>query len=517
MEIQGAFDSLCKILFGSEIGKLGDFEEYLKEPMIPYNISKSSISGKDVRVASTYDLSGRKLISQDEIKKVKLKPLNVDDIKDIDSLFEAVGENFNYCGNKLFGKNYSVELVDNCTDCYNVIHSHNVYNVKHGAYLSYVREAEYVFGLGPHPYVKFAMRSCEGLNCIRCFETYYSSNVSDTYYAFNCISCQSCMFCFNQRNTRNAIGNLELTKERYAELKSKLTEEMASELRRKKKLPSIADIAFIGIKKPKEDQLTKDSPVPERLEKAFSSTCKIVLGKQRNGMGKFSGWLEANKGLGVKKVKGAFGSPTYKMTNLPIVRDIPSERLVTQKEGVKCGEKKIEIDGPETPSFSEIAKRASKIAYFTLEFVDGPNVHCYDTPSVFTGSYIYKCWDTTRSKNSAYVDAAIESEYVFGGNMRILRSEFCLRCSDVSNSKKCFEVASSHSTRDSYFCFNVESCSDCILCFNEKGLSYAVGNTKVGKEQYSRIKGMLLDYLNKELDKNSGVPIGVYRLPMKKK
>ena len=36
MDLQTAFDSTCRVLFGSGIGKLHDFEPYLKEMMMPF-------------------------------------------------------------------------------------------------------------------------------------------------------------------------------------------------------------------------------------------------------------------------------------------------------------------------------------------------------------------------------------------------------------------------------------------------------------------------------------------------
>ncbi len=39
-----------------------------------------------------------------------------------------------------------------------------------------------------------------------------------------------------------------------------------------------------------------------------------------------------------------------------------------------------------------------------------------------------------------------------------------------------------------------------IFCFNAKGKRYAVGNTEVGREEYLRIRKILLDYVVGELE-----------------
>jgi hypothetical protein len=519
MDIQQAFDATAKVLFGDEIGDLRDFAPYLQEMMLPYHVEKSCISGKDVMVALSYYPTGANFVSQEEIGMLKFPPLSVNEIKDIDSLYRAVGERTAYCGNKLFGRNTDVTEVDNCVDSSSILHSHNVINVKYGAYLSYMREAEHVFGACGFPKAMFSMRVCEGVGASRCFESYYATNLSETYYAFNCISCSNCIFAFNLRSKRNVIGNLQLSKEEYARLKQKLVSEMGDELRRRKRLFSIADIAFVGRNKRdvKTEQIAFDSPVPPKVEEAFRATSRLVLGAERRDVKKFGAWLLKNA-MKVKKVKGTLGTPTYKVEGLPVIREIPSDRLVTMDEGMALAAKKtISISKGETPSLGETLSRAAKVAYFSVEFVDGPSDNCVDTPSIFGGSNIYKLWDTTGSKNCAYSTAVLESEHIFGGYFRILRSQFCIDTYDSTSLRGCFEVDNSYSSRDCYFCHNVENCSDCMFCFNVKALQYAVGNQAVGKEEYARLKRILLDYVNNELGERGNLKENIFAIPSIKK
>ncbi len=513
MDVNEAFNSTSKILFGEEIGGLKGFETYLKEMMMPYMMRRSFISGKEVAISNILYPNDAKFISQDEMDLLKFPPLNVNEIKDIDSLFRAVSERTVYCGNKVFGQNYNVKDVDNCVNSSNILYAHNVHNVKYGAYLSYVREAENVFGLGPFPHCKFSMRSCEGIDATRCFETYYTSKTSDSYYTFNCIGCQNIMFSFNQRSKRNMIGNVELPADRFAKLKKKLLAEMAEELRRKKRLFSIADIAFYGRERSAipAEQIAYDSPVPRKVEEAFRSATKIVLGQEHKDIKKFGPWLSKNI-LGVKKVKGAFGNPTFKV-DLPVVRDIPADRLVTLKESEECAKMKMEIGENEELTLGEALKRASKFAYFTVEFVDGQNQNCVDTPAVFAGSDVYKIWDTTKSKNSAYSSGVIQSEFAFGGYLRILDSQFVINCYDSTNVKRSFETDGVFFSQGAYLCHNCENIDEGILCFNAKNLKHAIGNCQVGEENYLRVKKILLDYLNRELARTNGTGVSIFNVP----
>jgi hypothetical protein len=519
MDVNSAFKATCKVIFGQEIGSLSGFAPYLEEMMFPYQTKKSCVSGKPVIVSNDFYPKNASFVSQDELGSLKFPPLNVNEIKDIDSLFEAASERAVYCGNKQFGRNTDVEDVDNCVDCACVFHGHSLYQVKYAAYSSTLRESEYVFGVCGFPNTHFGMRVCDGVGSNRCFETYYGTNLSDMYYAFNCVGCSDCIFAFNLRSKRNVVGNLELPKDEYARLKKKLVSEMAEELSKKKRLPSVADIAFYRRDKKDvaEEKIAFDSPVPPKIEEAFSSTCKIVLGREHKGIRRFGNWL-LRRTSPVKKVIGANGTPTFKVGTLPIIRDMPADRLVTHEEGMEISKRNpIAIKPGEELSFWDAFARVSKVARFSVEFVDGVNDRCVDTPNLYGGSNIYKILDTTDSKYSAYSSAVIKSEHIFGGYFRLLQSQFCINMFDSTNLKGCFEVDNSYSSRDCYFCHNCENVHDSMFCFNAKALQYAAFNTVVGKEEYLRLKKILLDYVNFELEKKGALEESVFNIPSRQK
>ncbi|VVB99841.1 Uncharacterised protein [uncultured archaeon] len=210
-----SFKEVSRVLFGREIGELEEFSPYLEEMLLPYQMKKSAVSGRQVMVSNFFYPQGAKFISQEELSALKTAPFSVNDIKDIDSLFAAASESMYYCGNKLFGANQDVTEADNCVDSSGIFHAHNVYRVKNGAYLSHMREAENVFGVSAFPGAESCMRMCEGVGAKRCFESFYGTSLADTYYAFNCIGCSDCMFAFNLRSRRNIIGNLELPRDEY--------------------------------------------------------------------------------------------------------------------------------------------------------------------------------------------------------------------------------------------------------------------------------------------------------------
>ncbi|MFA6328456.1 MAG: hypothetical protein WCY41_03350 [Candidatus Micrarchaeia archaeon] len=519
MDIEQAFRATSKVIFGEEIGSLKEFAPYFEESMFPYQIKRSAVSGKPVMLSNHLYPAGGRFISQDEIGMLKFPPLSVNEIKDIDSLFAAASERAVFCGNKQFGRNTEVSDVDNCVDCSSILHGHSLYQVKYGAYVSTLRDAEHVFGVCGFPGTQFGMRMCDGVGANRCFETYYGTSLADMYYSFNCVGCSNCIFAFNLRSKRNVIGNLELPKDEFMRLKKKLVAEMADELRKKKRLFSVADIAYFG--RDKKDipgeKIAFDSPPPQKIEDAFSSTCCIVLGKEHRGIRRFGPWL-LRRAISVKKVKGAKGTPTFKVGLLPTIKELPADRLVTNAEGAEASRlHPIAIKPGEELTLHEALSRVAKVALFSVEFIDGVNDRCVDTPNLYGGSVIYKILDTTNSKCAAYSSAVIESEHIFGGYFRLLQSQFCMNIFDSTSLKGCFEVDASYSSRNSYFCHNCENVNDAMFCFNAKALQYAFCNQVVGKEEYARLKKILLDYVNAELEKNGGLDASIFSIPAGKK
>lgn len=499
------------MLFGSEIGALDEFGPYLERQLCEYKIVKSSISGKDVLVSSPHYRENAKFISQDEMKTLKFEPLDINEIKDVDSLLRAVNERIIYCGNKVFGKTQNAKLVDNCTNSSNAYYSHNIHNVKDVAYCAYVREAEGVFGASACPIIRYSMKCLEAMNAVRAFETYYSTNASDIYYSFNCSGCSNVMFGFNLRAKSNVIGNLELPRDKYLQVKAKLLAEIADELRKDKKVMSMADIANMGGKRHAEAE-TQVAPgtIPASVENAFRSTSKVVLGKEQQELGKFRKWL-MKRALEVKKVKGALGTPAYKAM-LPVVHDIPAEKLATMDEALASAGNRIDANELDSPSLNRIADQMGQKALFTMEFKEGHSENAVDVSANFNSNNVYCMWDATDSALSAFSSAVIKSKHIFGGYFRMLESNFCVNCYNSTSLSRCFEVDSSYSCSDTYFSHNCENVSDSMFCFNAKGLRYAIGNVEVGRENYMRVKKILLDYLSAHLDAGSRLDFDIFSL-----
>lgn len=247
MDMDGAFKSTCRVLFGKEIGALSGYGKYLAELVDPPMKASSSFSGNPVFLSRPHYCRGAKFIDVSEIGDAK-GALSINDIKDADSALYALSEKFAYCGNKNLGSSVEVSDSDMCNDCLGVLSSQNVVASKYVAYSNGVRESECVFGCMLGGEVGFSLRSQIFFFSKRCFDAYLCFHSTDVYSSFNCRNCQDIVFSFNQNSKRNMIGNLELPKEKYLELKKKLVSEIAGELVAKGKFPTVFELADGGAK-----------------------------------------------------------------------------------------------------------------------------------------------------------------------------------------------------------------------------------------------------------------------------
>ena len=70
----------------------------------------------------------------------------------------------------------------------------------------------------------------------RCVEVDSSRSSSDCYFCHNVENCAECMFCFNVKAKRYAIGNVEVGKEKYMQIKKLVLAELAARLEKDKTL-----------------------------------------------------------------------------------------------------------------------------------------------------------------------------------------------------------------------------------------------------------------------------------------
>jgi hypothetical protein len=245
-QLNSAWKKTCKILLGEEVGELDEFSGYLAKYTDPLCHQKSAISSKDITVSSERFSRGAKFISFDEVsdyeQSMQNLRLNINQIKDIDSIINNLHGHVYYVGNVVLGNSSNTTACHRCIDTNFAFSCQDVYTGKYVAFCTSIRDVEYGFGASGGGNLKFGIKTQEVFRLARSFETLRSYTSSDLYYCASVEDCSNCMFSFNLKSKSHCIGNLELDKEKYLAIKEKLISEIKDELRTKKSVISMVDI-----------------------------------------------------------------------------------------------------------------------------------------------------------------------------------------------------------------------------------------------------------------------------------
>ena len=527
-EVGNAWKSACKILLGGEIGELEQFEDYLYRYIGHIDEKNSVISGKPVTISGSEICDNGKIIENEEIGEyeqlLKGVKLDINSIKDIDSILEVVGEKLYYSGGITLGNSKYVQKSNRCVDSSFVYKSMDVYEgCKYVALSDQARKCEYVFGVGLSGENNFIIRGHEVWKDTRCFEAFRTYNASDCYFVANLEGCNNCMFSFNQRNKSNLIGNLQLSKDEYLKLKQKLVEDIRNILKEKKTIPGIVEIIAYPhnpLNKSPESMAasskkTKTNIAPKEIEIAFQRVTETILGKKLVNIIDYEKWLTKHSG----KVIGVKSKISDEVVYVPPLESFVAikDSAIKEDEALEYGKKKVNMEELDGLTPLNAGEKLKEIKLTTPEITVGETMNIVEcsgygvnTAHAFRGSFIYA------DKCAAYSYFIRNSEYIFGSSLVFL-SKYCINCYHSQNLTRCFEVSDSTNCSDCYFCHNCEALSNCMFCFNTKSKRYAIANVEVGPEEYGKIKKLVLEGLAKRIETDRGLDIDIYNVGCWKK
>lgn len=509
-----------KILFGREAGDLREYEEWLLRSKQPMLSLKSGVSGKEVVFPSDDYPENAKAASYEEASAgAGFQPLDVNQIKDIDSLMDAFREQIRYSGNIVLGNSSFVEKSSSVSDSFYVYSSARVHNSKYVACSTIAKSCGNIFGCNVTSFSNYAVRCHQQGKGARNFEVNLAWLSSDCYYSYNVMGCTDCIFSFNLRNKRHAIGNLALAREKYLSVKSRLMEQIADELERKKRAPSLVEIingcgpvsqeervSLSGFAKTAEE---KGDMKP--VEQAFATASRLVFGKPLSGLESYGPWLK-ERVIDVDECESALGSGKIAVPAYANFKALKKERFVSLPEAGLLGENlKLAEQEVERLDLSAASGILAKIAFLSAGDHEGPMVNVMRAPIVINSSNCYSVLGCVNLKNSAYSTWPNGSDHVFGCAF-LMDSAFSIKCYQSFGLNSCFEVDSSSVSSRSYFSHNVENVHEAMFCFNVKNMNYAIWNQAVGRENYLKVKGMLQSWLLEKLEKVKTLGLDIFSL-----
>ncbi len=513
-----AWNSTCKILFGQEIGDLEDFAVWLSEYDEKIRTEKSFLSGKPVSFSQNDYADNAKFVAFDEVELNKFQPLSINEIKDIDSIIEAVVERLCYTGNIILGNCSAVENSSNVTDSHVILNSTVVSDSKYIGYTRHVRNSQYCFGLLGAEKDNYVIKSM-GSELSRCFECHMVELLSDCYYCAKTQNCRECFFCFGTHGGAYMMGNTKLPKDKYLATKAKLLGEIADTLKSQKGIFSLLTViekaSGHGVDKRLKYEKEEETPFDiSPIEEAFGKTSALLLGRELHGIEQYRDFLQKHVPKNVIAHSPLSGLPSVGSGyRAHILKKFPIERrMPTEKEMIWIGRNEklaniIDIKMDE----NDLAEKFHPIAYTNLDKAAGNNSNFKNCPVIIDCQDCLEGSAFIHSKKCAYCFWASSAEAVFG-SCAAFNSLFCMKNFFCKNMARSFECDGCNSCTNAYFLHNCENVHDSMFCFNAKNLRRAVGNTALSSEQYDKIRSAIISQIAEELEQKKDLRWDIFNV-----
>jgi len=519
-----AWNSTCRVLFGKETAPLAKCADWLSEYGEKMLVEKSSLSGKPVSFSMSSYAPGASFLAFGEVDySRKFEPFSINEMKDIDSIVEAVAERLSYTGNVVLGNSSGVEQSSNVVDSHFVLGSTVVSDSKYIAYSRYVKHSEYCFGLLGAEMDTHAVK-CMGSEIKRSFECHMVEVISDCYYCAKVQNSRDCMFCFGVENKSHMIGNTPLPKSAYAELKAKLVGEIADEIKDGGRIFSLYKVIEEcgGYQKDARlrFEMERDKPFdPAPIERAFGKTSSVLFRKEIGKLGDFDPYLNRHVPQnvvtksalsGTKVINGGYRAHVLKLFDL-------RRRMATDEEMRGIGRAEGLVDPYKLRiSASSLAENLHPIAYTNLDKVAGQAINLKDCAIIIDAQDCLWGSAYIHSKKCSHCFWTSSAEAVFG-SCGAWDSSFCLKCYWSKRMQRAFECDGCESCADAYFLHNCENVRDSMFCFNAKNLTNAIGNAPMKPDEYKRIKSSLVSQIADELERTKSLRWDIFNIGAAKK
>ncbi|VVB97917.1 Uncharacterised protein [uncultured archaeon] len=239
--VEKAFAATSEVVLGKRLGPIRDYSKYLSRDVNQIRTAKSRVSGKPVYIAPTSGFIG---IAHNSAKSGEALELGKKSISE--SGLEKLGlanagkilAEIKCTTPEVIFTNSNVDIVE-CSAYGPAAHAYlssYVYgSSKYVSHSFWTRNSENIFGSSVLLYFcKYCIKCYNSSTLTRCFELEGCTNCSDCYFCHNCENLQECMFCFNAKSKRYAIGNVEIGREKYLEVKKRMLAEITSKIEKDK-------------------------------------------------------------------------------------------------------------------------------------------------------------------------------------------------------------------------------------------------------------------------------------------
>ncbi|MFA6530144.1 MAG: hypothetical protein WCT31_00295 [Candidatus Micrarchaeia archaeon] len=246
-EINSAFGIATKIIFGKQLSEYDKFDQWIGTRTPKIETVKSSIGNGFVHLPD-YAFFGKipkgkavsfDLLSEVENEKIELRDEDFGDGTNGKRALDAIRtglKKMHFIPDYIEGRNINVTKSILYMNCINVHRSVDVFTSRNCSHVFSAIDSESLFGAYRIMSSKFSIHIYNSGNLSGCFEMDLARNCSNSMFCHNVENVHNSMFCFNVKNRNWAIGNVEVGRERFMEIKARVVSKMIEELEKNGKM-----------------------------------------------------------------------------------------------------------------------------------------------------------------------------------------------------------------------------------------------------------------------------------------
>jgi len=233
--VEEAFEKATNLVLGVKLGPIDKYEKFLGGDIERIKTG-TTVFGNKICYSdyywSKYVPKHRMIHRKEAIETAKLHiNLEEDEEVTLDNILGKVSSIAFYPINFVEGNsknNLQVPMQYRATDSYKMS---DCTISKKCAYCIHAQNCDSIFGSGI-----FMVHSSFCIRCQDCFKNHACMEMDScksctrSMFCHNCENLQDCMFCFNTKNKRYAIGNVELGRKRYMEIREMVIRELLKRL-----------------------------------------------------------------------------------------------------------------------------------------------------------------------------------------------------------------------------------------------------------------------------------------------
>lgn len=233
-KLDETFATTTKILFGRPLSPMARYTQWLLKRIAPIESVPSAIGSGKVHIPA-YSFFGfipkTRAVSEEHAPEAGARMVNeLGESATLASLLPELKKMAFFVPTFAERRNLGVENTVCYLDCVNVENSFDPFETKHSAFVFQTLRCENIYGCYYAISTNFCIHCYNAVNLQRCFEVDTGKNCVDSMFCHNVEGLQDCLFCFNVKNKRFAIGNVEVGREKYLQIKQQLLEKIGREL-----------------------------------------------------------------------------------------------------------------------------------------------------------------------------------------------------------------------------------------------------------------------------------------------